>query len=46
MDIKKIKNVKKCSDKHLLVVRGGTNLYNGKPVSNIAQCVFSFFKKC
>ncbi|HJF18915.1 MAG TPA: EntF family bacteriocin induction factor [Enterococcus columbae] len=38
---------KKYSEKELIRVIGGKNAKEkGKPASNLAQCVFSFFRKC
>ncbi|HCT9166129.1 TPA: EntF family bacteriocin induction factor [Enterococcus faecalis] len=41
------KNKKKCSEKQLKQIKGGHSVADhGKPVSDIARCVFSLFKKC
>ncbi|EAK9357335.1 EntF family bacteriocin induction factor [Listeria monocytogenes] len=47
MNYKKNLNVKECSEKKLKQVKGGNkSVIKGNPSSNLAQCVFSFFKKC
>lgn len=45
---KKIKlNTKQCSDQELKKIKGGAGVKpQGKPLSNLAECVFSLFKKC
>lgn len=38
---------KRCSEKQLKQIKGGHSVADhGKPVSDIARCVFSLFKKC
>lgn len=40
-------NKKKCSEKQLKQIKGGYGMADhGKPVADIARCVFSLFKKC
>lgn len=47
MNDKKGLMIKICSEKKLKKIQGGNkSLIKGSPSSNLAKCVFSFFKKC
>lgn len=47
MNDKKYLKLKECSEKKLKQIQGGNkSVIKGNPASNLAQCVFSFFKKC
>ncbi|GEL66776.1 EntF family bacteriocin induction factor [Marinilactibacillus psychrotolerans] len=47
MNDKKDLKIEECSEKKLKQIRGGNkSVTKGAPSSNLAQCVFSFFKNC
>ncbi|MBL1231046.1 EntF family bacteriocin induction factor [Enterococcus sp. BWB1-3] len=47
MDKKNRLNTKQCSDQELKKIKGGNKSgKQGIPMSNLAQCVFTLFKKC
>jgi len=46
MNIKLLKNMKKCSEETIKSTYGGNNGKQGVPRSSVSQCVFSFFHKC